>query len=197
MCPDCGTAYLNGVGLGFANVVPRGRIGCVAASGTGLQAVACHLAALGEGLSHGIGVGGRDLTDDVGGRMTTFALGALARDPATALVVVVTKPPAPGALPALEATLAALGKPAVVCALGAPAREAGPDRWVATLEDAVEAAVAILHDRPWAPRSFTDPGVVRERLAGASVAGAGLLGLYTGGTLAHEAGLILEPLLER
>ena len=67
MGPDCGTAYLNGVGLGFANVVPRGRIGYVAASGTGLQAVASHLAALGEGVSHGIGVGGRDLSAEVGG----------------------------------------------------------------------------------------------------------------------------------
>ena len=53
MGPDCGTAYLGGVGLGFANAVPPGRVGCIAASGTGLQAVACHLAALGEGISHG------------------------------------------------------------------------------------------------------------------------------------------------
>ena len=70
MGPDCGTAYLNGIGLGFANVVPRGRIGLVAASGTGLQAVASHLANLGEGISHGIGVGGRDLSEAVGGTMT-------------------------------------------------------------------------------------------------------------------------------
>jgi hypothetical protein len=62
MGPDCGTGYLSGVGLGFANVVPRGRIGCVSASGTGLQAVASGLASLGEGISHGIGVGGRDLS---------------------------------------------------------------------------------------------------------------------------------------
>ena len=68
MGPDCGTAYLGGVGLGFANVVPRGRVGCVAASGTGLQAVVTRLAALGEGVSHGIGVGGRDLSAEVGGR---------------------------------------------------------------------------------------------------------------------------------
>jgi FdrA protein len=197
MGPDCGTAYVSGVGLGFANVVPRGRVGCVAASGTGLQAVACHLAALGEGLSHGIGVGGRDLSAEVGGLMTTLALDALARDPATDLVVLISKPPAPAVRPALEAALAALGKPAVVCALGAPPRDAGRARWVATLEDAAGAAVATLRDRPWAPRSFGDPGAVRERLAGAPVAGAGVLGLYTGGTLAHEAALVLEPLLER
>jgi FdrA protein len=197
MGPDCGTAYLGGVGLGFANVVPRGRVGCVAASGTGLQAVACHLAALGEGLSHGIGVGGRDLSADVGGLMTTLALEALARDPATALVVLVSKPPAPAVLPALEAALAALGKPAIACALGVPPRDAGRVRWVATLEDAAQAAVATLRGRPWSPRLFADPAAVRERLAGAPVTGPGLLGLYTGGTLGHEAALVLEPLLER
>src|SRR5262249_61475057 len=73
MGPDCGTAYLGGTGLGFANVVDRGRIGCVAASGTGLQAVACHLAVLGEGISQGIGVGGRGLSAGVGAEMTTIA----------------------------------------------------------------------------------------------------------------------------
>src|SRR5262245_45318498 len=78
MGPDCGTAYLAGVGLGFANVVPRGRVGCVAASGTGLQAVVSRLAALGEGISHGIGVGGRDLSGEVSGTMTLLALAALA-----------------------------------------------------------------------------------------------------------------------
>ena len=36
MGPDCGTAIINGVPLGFANVVRRGGIGLVAASGTGL-----------------------------------------------------------------------------------------------------------------------------------------------------------------
>ena len=37
MGPDCGTAIVNGIPLGFANVVQRGSIGLVAASGTGLQ----------------------------------------------------------------------------------------------------------------------------------------------------------------
>ena len=37
MGPDCGTAIINGIGLGFANQVRGGSIGMVAASGTGLQ----------------------------------------------------------------------------------------------------------------------------------------------------------------
>jgi FdrA protein len=196
MGPDCGTAYLSGIGLGFANVIPRGRIGCVAASGTGLQAVAAHLAALGEGLSHGIGVGGRDLSAEVGGAMTTFALEALAADPATEVVVVISKVPAPGVMPTLESAVRAIRKPVVVCCLGAGART-GPGTWVATLDEAAEAAAAVANDRPWTRRAFSDPGAVRARLAtvGAGRAGRGLLGLYSGGTLAQEASLVIEPLV--
>ena len=198
MGPDCGTAYLGGVGLGFANAVARGRVGCVAASGTGLQAVASHLAALGEGISHGIGVGGRDLSAAVGGAMTTFALAALARDRATEAIVLVTKPPAPEVLPVLEAALRGVTKPVVVCALGAAARPDAPGTWVSTLEDAAGAAAARVQGRPWAPRPFADPASVRARLAALAQrpsSAGGLLGLFTGGTLAHEARLLLEPLL--
>jgi FdrA protein len=196
MGPDCGTAYLNGTGLGFANVVPRGRVGCVAASGTGLQAVASRLAALGEGISHGIGVGGRDLSAEVGGAMTFFALETLAGDPSTAAVVVISKPPAASMLPRLEAAIGAIGKPVIVCALGARAGATGT--WVATLEDAAEAAVAVLHARAWTPRVFGDPAAIRSRLAAVTAAGrprGTLMGLFTGGTLAQEARLLLEPLL--
>jgi len=195
MGPDCGTAYLGGVGLGFANVVPKGRIGCVAASGTGLQAVVSRLAQLGEGVSHGIGVGGRDLSAEVGGLMTNAALAALAEDRTTEAIVVISKPPAPSVLPALEAAIAAARKPVIVCALGATARPGAPGTWVGTLEDAAEAAGAIVRGQTWAPRSFSDPAAIRARLASLGSVRGSLLGLYTGGTLAHEAHLILESLL--
>ncbi|MEK6712495.1 MAG: acyl-CoA synthetase FdrA [Nitrospinota bacterium] len=196
MGPDCGTAYLNGTPLGFANVVPRGRVGIVAASGTGLQAVASRLAALGEGVSQGIGVGGRDLGAEVGGAMTFFALGALRADPGTEAVVLVSKPPGAGVLPRLERALAGLGKPAVVCCLGAEPPARGAALWVETLEDAAGAAAALLAQRAWSPRPFSDPEDVRARLERLGRGGGpGAVGLYTGGTLAHEAHLLLEPLL--
>jgi FdrA protein len=200
MGPDCGTAYIGGVELGFANVVERGRIGCVAASGTGLQAVACHLAALGEGISQGVGVGGRDLSAEVGAEMTIFALEALAADPATDVIVLVSKPPHPSVVPRLETALAAAEKPVVVCALGMPARAAhGRVQWVATLVDAAGAAAAAAEGRPWSGRLLSDPLGVQHRLGRLRRAlgsrGPGLLGLFTGGTLAHEARLILEPLI--
>jgi cytosine/adenosine deaminase-related metal-dependent hydrolase len=103
MGPDCGTAYVAGVGLGFANAVPSGRVGIVAASGTGLQAVATLLAGHGHGLSHAIGVGGRDMREEVGGLMTLAALDRLGADAATDLAVVIGKPPAPvGGVPYVD-----------------------------------------------------------------------------------------------
>ncbi len=198
MGPDCGTAYVNGVGLGFANVVPRGRIGCVAASGTGLQAVVSRVAALGEGISHGIGVGGRDLSAEVGGVMTEMALGALAADPATEAIVVIGKPPAASVVPRLEAAIGRIAKPVVVCCLGARPAASAAGRWVATLDDAAEAIVATLRGTSWTAHAFSDVVDVKARLARARAQtprGAAILGLYTGGTLAHEAGLILGPLV--
>jgi FdrA protein len=199
MGPDCGTAYLSGTGLGFCNLVPRGRIGLVAASGTGLQAVACRLTALGEGISHGIGVGGRDLSAEVAGRMSCFALEILASDGQTEAIVLVSKPPHPEVLPRLEAALARLSKPAVVCCLGAPPRPGERVRWVDTLDGAAEAIVAAMRGTSWSPRPFRDPGDVAARLARlrrlGAPAGPDILGLFSGGTLAHEARLILGPLL--
>jgi FdrA protein len=198
MGPDCGTAYLNGVGLGFANVVPRGRIGCVAASGTGLQAVVCRLAAIGEGISHGIGVGGRDLSEPVGGAMTKFALGLLAADPATCVIVLISKPPAPRVMAEVEALIETIDKPVVLSCLGAAPRAGAPGHWAPTLEDAAGRAAALARGESWSPRPFTHPAAVRAGLAragGAGPRGERVLGLFNGGTLAHEARLVLEPLL--
>ena len=195
MGPDCGTAYVNGTGLGFFNAVPRGRIGCVAASGTGLQAVACSLAALGEGISHGIGVGGRDLTAAVGGVMTLFAVEALAADSGTDVIVIISKPAAPVVMKRLAAALTRSGKPSVICCIGAPAADTDIGNAVraSTLDDGAGAAAALRHGRPWQPRAFTDPAIIRSLLGQVKPrAGKRILGLYTGGTLAHESHGILD-----
>ena len=97
-----------------------------------------------------------------------------------------------------EAAIARITKPVVVCCLGAPPRTVGSARWVATLEDAAESTVAILRGDAWTPRAFGDFTDVTSRLARAHAPrGPGILGLYTGGTLAHEAALVLEPLVGR
>ncbi|HEU4353931.1 MAG TPA: acyl-CoA synthetase FdrA [Burkholderiales bacterium] len=118
MGPDCGTALLAGVPLAFANAVPRGGIGIVSASGTGLQEVSCLIARLGEGVSHGIGVGGRDLDERVGALGTLAAIDALERDARTKVIVLLSKPPAPGVAEAVLERLARCAKRSVVCFLG-------------------------------------------------------------------------------
>ena len=118
MGPDCGTAYVAGTPLAFANVVPRGRIGVVAASGTGLQEVAVLLARTGAGISHGIGVGGRDLSDAVGGISTLDAIDLLASDAGTDHLILVSKPPGPRTARLVFERLAAAGKPCTAVVFG-------------------------------------------------------------------------------
>jgi FdrA protein len=109
MGPDCGTAVINGVGLGFANRVRRGRIGVVAASGTGLQAVTTEIHNLGSGISQAIGTGGRDLKAEVGAITAQQAVDLLGKDPVTKVIVLVSKPPSPQvATRLLQAAQAAL-----------------------------------------------------------------------------------------
>jgi FdrA protein len=91
MGPECGTAILDGVGLGFANLVERGPVGIVGASGSGIQALCCLLDAAGVGISHAIGVGGRDLDPEVAGLMAERAVELLAADPGTEAIALVGK----------------------------------------------------------------------------------------------------------
>ncbi|MBI2155708.1 MAG: acyl-CoA synthetase FdrA [Candidatus Rokubacteria bacterium] len=195
MGPDCGTAIVNGVPLGFANAVPRGRIGVAAASGTGLQAVTCHIAAAGEGISQAIGVGGRDLSDEVGGLMMEPALAALAADPATAVICVLGKAPGRTTAKSLRARLDRLGKPCVAYFLGDPAAGTAP-----TLEDAALAAVALARGTTHVPAEFTQPPEAVTRLVerAANRLGPGqrfVRGVYCGGTLAYEAIGLLKACL--
>ena len=200
MGPDCGTAILHGVPLGFANVVPRGRVGLVASSGTGLQEVTCLLAAEGEGVSHAIGVGSRDLDEAVGGIMTRLALAALRDDPATQVVVVVGKPPAPGVVGPLVQTLKELGKPVVLCLVGLDDFPAPGDMHVAaTLEDAAAVAAAMAAGRE--PRDLELPAAELDRLVDEQARGLArgqrvVRGLFSGGTLAWEAVTLLAARLD-
>ena len=114
MGADCGTAILDGVAVGFANAVERGPVGIVGASGTGIQEVSCLLDAAGIGISHAIGVGGRDLSAEVGGLMMRRGLELLADDEDTRAIVAISKPPDRAVAAAIEEAAAAAGKPVVL-----------------------------------------------------------------------------------
>lgn len=186
MGPDCGTAIVNGVGLGFANRVRRGRIGIVAAAGTGLQAVTSAIHELGAGVSQALGTGGRDLKADVGGIAALQALDLLARDPQTAVIVLVSKPPAAAVATALLSAAQSTGKPVVVNFIGypPPARQLGTLHFAVGLDDAAALAVDLLQHAP--PPAGTAPAAPLPGF---------LRGLFSGGTLAVEAVLSLQATL--
>lgn len=182
MGPDCGTAIINGVGLGFANRIRRGPIGLVGASGTGLQAVTTHIHNLGGGISHAIGTGGRDLKSDVGAITAHPALNLLARDSETKVIVLISKPPSPDLATKLLTAGQAAGKPVVVDFIGypPPARKLGNLHFATSLSEAAEIAVKQLSGSS-------------ELLSAADKPARGYLrGLFSGGTLAYETMLGLQ-----
>ena len=182
MGPDCGTAILAGVPLGFANTVPRGDIGLIAASGTGLQEVACLIARAGGGISHGIGVGGRDLGRAVGGRMTLAAIDALDRDSGTRRIVLISKPPDADTARRIAERIARSRKHFTICFIGmAPVDLPGNGVQATTLRAA--AADAMGEDG-----IGRTPGI-REALPRARP--GGLRGLFAGGSLCAEAQAVL------
>jgi FdrA protein len=183
MGPDCGTSIINGVPLAFANELPRGDIGIIGASGTGIQEISCLLAGMGKGISHAIGVGGRDLTQDVGGISTLMALDMLETDKATRHIVLVSKPPAEAVAVAVLARLAASRKTFTICFIGgnAPTLPANA-HWADTLTGAAEMAGDVL---------LIDGGLNPDSLESTS-RGALLRGLFCGGTLCAEAQVICK-----
>ena len=194
MGPDCGTAIIGGVALGFANVVRRGGIGIVGASGTGLQQVTSLVHRLGEGVSHAIGTGSRDLTEAVGGVTTRQAFALLRADAATRVVVLLSKPPSPGVAARLLEQAEGFGKPLVVLFLGAdPARVRAAGAVPATtLDEAARAAVALARGAPVAaPQEAPDAGEAgRAALRQLAPSQCYLRGLFSGGTFCAEAQVV-------
>lgn len=189
MGPDCGTAIINGAGLGFANQVRRGAIGLVGASGTGLQLATARIHQHGGGVSHALGTGGRDLSEEVGAITARQALDLLRRDPATKVIVLISKPPAPKVADELLRMARATAKPVVVDFIGYHAPESQPDNlyFVPTLDAAAELAVELA--------SFVADESLPLTHHSALLTGRYLRGLFSGGTLAYETLLILQDYL--
>ncbi len=190
MGADCGTAIIGGAALGFANQVRRGSIGVVGAASTGIQEVTSLIHRGGAGISHAIGTGGRDLRAEVGGLTALQGLAALAADPLTEVIVLISKPPSAEVAARLLGAARATGKPVVVNFLGAavePAERLFPAQ---TLEDTAELAVQLATGSPprW-PRRDALPAQEGLRLAPGQ---RYIRGLYSGGTLCYEALLLLE-----
>lgn len=195
MGPDCGTAIINGVPLCFANVVRRGNIGIVGASGTGTQEVTVIIDSLGGGVSQVIGTGGRDLKSQIGGIMMLEGFKALINDPDTKVIVLVSKPPAPEVAEKILDLVKTTEKPVVVNFIGGDREQiekhgAYP---CVSLEDAAQKAVALSKGEEVKDFSgFTIPEADIEKIITREVSKFSkgqkyLRALYTGGTLADEA----------
>jgi FdrA protein len=192
MGPDCGTAIIGGVPLGFANMVRRGDIGAIAASGTGLQQVTCLIDRWGQGISHAIGTGGHDLHARVGGITMLQGLEALTADPATRVIVLISKPPHPEVAGRVLEAAGRSGKPIVVNFLGADpdsVRHANVHP-VRTLEDAARLAVALAGGDADAPAGAAGSEEARH-IPQLAPGQKYIRGLYSGGTFCYEALLLL------
>jgi len=177
MGPDCGTAIIGGAPLAFANVVPRGDIGIIGASGTGIQEVSCLIAQAGRGISHAIGTGGRDLNAEVGGITTLMAIDLLDADPATRHIVIVSKPPAAEVAAKVLERVGRSSKPFTICFLGDTERATPKNALAArTLADAAKFATGVTPADKEERIKALRKGVIR--------------GLFAGGTLAAEAQLV-------
>ncbi len=195
MGPDCGTAIVNGVPLGFANALRSGPIGIVGASGTGIQEISSLIHRYGGGISQAIGTGGRDLTEAVEGRMTIFGIEALAADPKTEVIIVVSKAPAPPVAEKAVAALVKTGKPRIVQFIGQDEEtERGNVKFAASLAEAARLACDAV-GIPAEVGKIDEAGI--SRIAEGEAAKllpeqTRLVGLFCGGTLAQEAWHILR-----
>ncbi len=199
MGPDCGTAIINGIPLAFANVVNRGNIGIVAASGTGLQEVSSIISNLGGGISQAIGTGGRDVKKDVGGIMFIEALKALNNDEKTEVIALVSKPPHVDVLEKISIEIKKITKPVVAIFIGADEETIKKSGAIPALnlEQAAVIATALakkedytnsLNNLKIRKQKNTELG---KKLSHKS-SGIYLRGLYSGGTLCDEAQLLLK-----
>jgi succinyl-CoA synthetase alpha subunit len=206
MGPDCGTAYLGGAGIGFANLVRRGPIGIVASSGTGMQEFASLVHQAGSGISNGIGTGSRDLSEAIGGISTMTAIDALEGDPATKVIALLCKPSGADTSKRVLRRLEVCRKPTVMCVLGAvealmPARDESQPasgsrvRFAFTIDEAVVGALETVGVQ--IPGTLQWDAETMHRLALAELSRMNpeqryLRGVFAGGTFCYQSQAILS-----
>ncbi len=194
MGPDCGTGILDGIPVAFANVVNKGRIGIVGASGTGIQEVSAIIARLGEGVSHAIGTGGRDLKEPIGAITMMDSIKALENHKQTDIIVVISKPPAKEVRDQVVELLHSLSKPVVTIFLGEkPEQYEGNVYQAYTLEETARIAVDLANGNEIkGDYNSADDIEVKVELSPKQTA---IKGLFSGGTLASEAAVLISDAL--
>ena len=203
MGPDCGTAIINNTPLAFANVIKKGKIGVVGASGTGIQEATVLIDKLGQGVSQVIGTGGRDLSKEVGGLMMLQGIEALIEDTETEVILLISKPPAKEVEEKILSKVKEIEKPVVVCFIGGEKDKVENYGAVAaiSLEDAARKSVALVKGEE--AKDFDGfsmdmdqiEKIVDEEVSKLADNQKYLRGMYTGGTLADECMIQLTPVI--
>jgi succinyl-CoA synthetase alpha subunit len=198
MGPGAGTAIINGVGLGFANVLPQGPVGIVSAAGTGLQEVSTLLAKNGIGITQGIGTGGRDLKKEVGGMMMLDGLKALQSDKDSRVIILISKPPDDEVAEKIIAQVTTCDKPTIICFLGADLDLDSKNIYsTGTLEEAAYRAIQLINSKNTHLKALSEliekTNELKMHLNPNQIY---LRGLFSGGTLCYEAQVIWEKLLK-
>jgi len=194
MGPDCGTSIISGKGIGFANRVRRGPVGVIGPSGTGLQEFTCLVHHLGSGISHAIGIGSRDLKDEIGGITILMALDMLEKDESTKVVSIISKPAGAKTLVKLMSRLEKFSKPVVVCFLGVEEiiKPQGDNLvFASTIDEAAEKTVSLLGETPPPGRVlFNRPQLIKEAESYTQQQKY-VRGLFAGGTFCYQSQQIL------
>ncbi|WP_346917172.1 acyl-CoA synthetase FdrA [Clostridium sp.] len=194
MGPDCGTGVISSIPIAFTNVVRPGNIGIVGASGTGIQEVTTIIDRLGGGVVHAIGTGGRDLSEDVNAITVRDAILGLEYHDPTDVIVVISKPPAKKVRDEIVELLQSVTKPVVAIFLGEkPEHHEGNVYLAHTLEETAKIAVDLANNRPVKLNYLED---IEHELKTTLAPNKTVKGLYSGGTLAAEAGMLISEALE-
>ena len=193
MGPDCVTSLIGGVGIGFANVVRKGYIGAIGAAGTGLQEFTSQVHNAGFGISHAIGTGGRDLSDQIGGLTTFAALDALDADPQTKVITVISKPPGAKTLARLTDRFKTCTKPVIGYFLGARAEPKKADasfQRASTIDEAVRLAIQLAGGKSISKETtLTSEELewMRREKSAWSARQKSVRGVFAGGTFCYQA----------
>jgi FdrA protein len=197
MGPDCGTSVIGGVGIGFANAIRRGDIGAIGAAGTGLQEFTSQVHNLGFGISHAIGTGSHDLSDQIGGLTTLAAMDALEMNAKTKVITIISKPPGAATLQHLLEKISNCRKPVIGCFLGVD-----PDivsarknlKPACTIDEAVRLAITMSGNPkpPEAGLTSADLKTLSDEKKGWSSEQKYLRGILAGGTFCYQSQQILR-----
>jgi FdrA protein len=194
MGPDCGTSIVGGKGIGFANAVRQGSIGAIGPSGTGLQEFTTLIHHAGEGISHAVGTGSRDLSSEIGGITTLLALDAIEEDPQTEVIAIISKPPEGEVLDVLLRRIKTCTKPVIGCFLGIEGLTSDEFHLARTIDEAVELAVKLANGQDRAPLEFGEDDLselVHEFTRTLSPRQEYIRGLFAGGTFCYQSQQIL------